>query len=61
MYTDQHVHYFRAVLTLSKAGESLASIQEMLRSMSDEEVKTSVRSSSLPKQTNSKSRNAPSQ
>lgn len=28
VYTDQHVHYFRAVLTLSKAGESLASIQK---------------------------------
>lgn len=39
VYTDQHIHYFRAVLTLSKAGESLASIQETLRSMSDEEVK----------------------
>jgi len=40
VYTDHHVHYFRAVLTLSKTGESLASIQETLRSMSLEEVKS---------------------
>ncbi|MEB4857558.1 MerR family transcriptional regulator [Priestia aryabhattai] len=40
VYTDQHVHYFRAALTLSKAGKSLASIQETLRSMSVEEVKS---------------------
>lgn len=62
VYTDQHVHYFRAVLTLSKAGESLASIQKTLCSMSDEEVKKHrCAAPSLPKQTNSKSRNASSQ
>lgn len=38
VYTDTHVHYFRAVLTLSKRGESLASIQSRLEGLSLEEV-----------------------
>ncbi|WCK54092.1 MerR family transcriptional regulator [Aneurinibacillus sp. Ricciae_BoGa-3] len=38
VYTDKHIHYFRAVLTLAKTGESLASIQEKLQSLSLEAI-----------------------
>lgn len=38
VYTDKHLDYFRAVLTLSKSGETLASIQKKLESLTDEEV-----------------------
>ncbi|MBE2975813.1 MerR family transcriptional regulator [Priestia megaterium] len=39
MYTETHLHYFRAVLTLAKTGESLASIQKELKSLSLDDVK----------------------
>ncbi|MDQ0111178.1 MerR family transcriptional regulator [Paenibacillus harenae] len=38
VYTDNHLHYFRAILTLSKSGETLAGIQEQLERLSIEEV-----------------------
>lgn len=38
MYTDSHLNYFRAIRTLSKAGESLQVIQEKLKIMSAEEI-----------------------
>lgn len=38
VYTDKHLHYFRAVLTLAKTGESLSSIQEKLQSLSLEAI-----------------------
>lgn len=38
VYTDKHLHYIRAVLTLARTGESLASIQERLRSLSLEAI-----------------------
>lgn len=37
-YTDKHLHYFRAILTLSKTGETLAAIQVKLKNLSLEEV-----------------------
>jgi DNA-binding transcriptional MerR regulator len=37
-YTEKHIDYFRAILTLSKSGETLASIQEKLNTLSQEEV-----------------------
>jgi DNA-binding transcriptional MerR regulator len=37
-YTEKHIDYFRAILTLSKSGETLASIQEKLNTLSREEV-----------------------
>jgi DNA-binding transcriptional MerR regulator len=37
-YTDNHIQYFRAILVLSKSGETLASIQEKLKKLSLEEV-----------------------
>ncbi|MED0709770.1 MerR family transcriptional regulator [Aneurinibacillus aneurinilyticus] len=39
VYTDHHLYYIRAVLTLAKTGESLASIQEKLQSLSLEAIK----------------------
>lgn len=39
MYTDKHLHCFRAVLTLAKTGESLAAIQERLQILSLDEIK----------------------
>ncbi|MDK7669332.1 MerR family transcriptional regulator [Cytobacillus oceanisediminis] len=39
VYTVKHLHYFRAVLTLSKTGETLASIQETLSDLSIDEIK----------------------
>ncbi|WP_426446698.1 MerR family transcriptional regulator [Paenibacillus sp. S-38] len=38
VYTSKHLHYFRAVLTLAKTGESLASIQEKLKDLPMEEI-----------------------
>lgn len=38
VYTDNHLHYFRAVLTLSKSGETLASAQQKLVGLPIEEV-----------------------
>lgn len=38
MYTDNHIHYFRAILTLSKSGETLAAIQEKLQGLSIEDI-----------------------
>jgi DNA-binding transcriptional MerR regulator len=38
VYTDNHLHYFRAILTLSKSGETLASVQEKLNGLSIEDV-----------------------
>lgn len=38
VYTDKHLHYIRAVLTLAKTGESLASIQEKLQTLSLEAI-----------------------
>ena len=38
VYTDNHLHYFRAVLLLSKSGETLASAQEKLMGLPIEEV-----------------------
>lgn len=39
VYTDKHIHYFRAIITLTRTGETLASIQEKLKTLSLEEVK----------------------
>ncbi|GED13541.1 MerR family transcriptional regulator [Aneurinibacillus migulanus] len=33
VYTDKHIHYVRAILTLARTGESLASIQEKLQDL----------------------------
>src|SRR5690348_3078614 len=38
VYTDTHLHYFRAILMLSKSGESLASIRDQLRELSIEAI-----------------------
>lgn len=38
VYTDNHLHYFRAILTLARSGETLAGIQEQLERLSIEEV-----------------------
>lgn len=38
VYTDQHIHYFRAIITLSRTGETLASIQETLQKLSLEDI-----------------------
>ncbi|WP_047154062.1 MerR family transcriptional regulator [Aneurinibacillus tyrosinisolvens] len=38
VYIDKHLHYFRAVLTLAKTGETLSSIQKKLQSLSLEAV-----------------------
>ncbi|OPH58352.1 MerR family transcriptional regulator [Paenibacillus ferrarius] len=38
VYTDTHVYYFRAIITLSRIGETLASIQEKFKTLSIEEV-----------------------
>ncbi|RUS47029.1 MerR family transcriptional regulator [Cohnella sp. AR92] len=39
VYTDSHLDYFRAIRTLSKAGESLQVIQDKLGTMSAEEIR----------------------
>jgi len=33
VYTDKHIVYFRAIITLSRTGETLASIQETLNKL----------------------------
>jgi DNA-binding transcriptional MerR regulator len=38
VYTVTHIHYFRAILTLSKSGETLAFIQKKLNSLAIEEI-----------------------
>lgn len=38
VYTDNHLHYFRAILLLSKSGETLASAQEKLAGLPIEDV-----------------------
>lgn len=38
VYTDEHLHYYRAVMTLSKTGETLASIQDMLKDLPMDEI-----------------------
>lgn len=38
VYTDNHIHYFRAIITLSRTGETLASIQETLKKLSLEDI-----------------------
>ncbi|MFU1795619.1 MerR family transcriptional regulator [Paenibacillus azoreducens] len=39
VYTDKHLHYFRAIMTLSRTGQTLASIQETLQNMELKDVK----------------------
>jgi len=38
VYTDRHIHFFRAIITLTRTGETLASIQEKLMTLSIEEI-----------------------
>lgn len=38
VYTDSHLHYLRAILVLSKSGETLASAQEKLADLPLKEV-----------------------
>jgi DNA-binding transcriptional MerR regulator len=38
VYTNKHLQYFRAIITLTRTGETLATIQELLRTMSIEDV-----------------------
>jgi len=38
VYTDTHVHYFRAILTLSRSGETLAQIQEKLKKLTMDQI-----------------------
>jgi DNA-binding transcriptional MerR regulator len=38
-YTEVHVDYFRAILTLSHSGETLANIQATLKELTPEDVK----------------------
>ncbi|QYR21303.1 MerR family transcriptional regulator [Paenibacillus sp. sptzw28] len=38
VYTDKHLHFFRAILTLSRTGETLASIQEKLNGLTMEDI-----------------------
>ncbi|RAV23247.1 MerR family transcriptional regulator [Paenibacillus contaminans] len=38
VYTDKHIHFFRAIITLTRTGETLASIQEILNPLTIEEV-----------------------
>ncbi|MDD9149069.1 MerR family transcriptional regulator [Sporolactobacillus sp. CQH2019] len=39
VYTDNHLAHFRAILTLSKTGETLASIRKKLQALSMDEIK----------------------
>lgn len=39
VYTDNHLHYFRAILTLSKCGETLSGIQEKLHELTMDEIR----------------------
>jgi DNA-binding transcriptional MerR regulator len=38
VYTENHIHYFLAIITLSRTGETLASIQETLKKLSLEDI-----------------------
>lgn len=38
VYTDKHLIYFRAIITLSRTGETLASIQETLNKLSFNDI-----------------------
>lgn len=38
VYTENHIHYFRAIITLARTGETLASIQETLKKLSLEDI-----------------------
>lgn len=38
VYIDNHIHYFRAIITLSRTGETLASIQETLKKLSLKDI-----------------------
>jgi len=38
VYMDKHVQYLRAIITLSRTGETLAAIQEKLRDLSMEDI-----------------------
>ncbi|MCZ8521178.1 MULTISPECIES: MerR family transcriptional regulator [Paenibacillus] len=38
VYTEKHLHYFRAVMTLAKTGETLASIQQKLQDLPLKEI-----------------------
>ena len=38
VYTEKHVLYLRAIITLSRTGETLAAIQERLNDLSMEEI-----------------------
>jgi DNA-binding transcriptional MerR regulator len=38
VYTDNHIHYFRAIMTLSRSGETLAAIQRNLDGLSLDDV-----------------------
>lgn len=38
VYTDSHLHYLRAILVLSRSGETLSSIQEKLAGLPMDEV-----------------------
>lgn len=38
VYTENHIQYFRAIITLSRTGETLASIQETLKKLSLEDI-----------------------
>ncbi|RXZ77807.1 MerR family transcriptional regulator [Paenibacillaceae bacterium] len=37
-YTEQHLAHFRAIMTLTKTGETLASIQERLKGLTNAEI-----------------------
>lgn len=39
VYTDKHLHHFRAILALSRTGASLTSIQEKLADLSLDDIK----------------------
>ncbi|XEC97346.1 MerR family transcriptional regulator [Paenibacillus tarimensis] len=39
VYTDRHIEYFRAIMFLSRTGETLASIQDKFKTLSLEEIK----------------------
>ncbi|WP_028559097.1 MerR family transcriptional regulator [Paenibacillus pinihumi] len=38
VYTKTHLHYFRAILTLTKSGDTLAAVAEKLNGLTTEEV-----------------------
>ncbi|MDO3413014.1 MerR family transcriptional regulator [Saccharibacillus sp. CPCC 101409] len=38
VYGERHLHWFRAILTLSRTGETLSAIQDKLRHLTPEEI-----------------------